>query len=166
MAYSRFFSLATLLLLSGCFSGNPDGPSLFKDDKTVKEEPTEAEAPVVIENYEGGEFGFRVEDTVCIRQLHGGCVPYDYGRYLGDILGIHFRIPTDWFSNSVDEQGISFVPSERENGDSDITQLFVWRSSNPKIPEYQFATQIGRCRRRREAQQGYVASTGPCTSEP
>ncbi len=156
MPYSRFlsrvffllFSLAALLLLSGCFGNAADGPSLFKDDKKENSEATveeaqneaDAEAPAVVEDYEGGEFGFRVEDTVCIRQLHGGCVPYDYGRYLGDILGIHFRTPTDWFNNSATEQEISFFPSLRENGDTDITQLFVWRSSNSKIPEYQFST--------------------------
>lgn len=140
-----FFLLAGLLLLSGCFGGSSDGPSLFNDDENgetpVAEEniaeETVGEETVEEEDYEGGEFGFRVEDTVCIRQLHGGCVPYDYGRYLGDILGIHFRTSTDWFSNSADDQGISFLPSERENGETDVTQLLVFRSSNPLLKEYQ-----------------------------
>lgn len=146
-------TLATLLLLSGCLGNTGDGPSLFKDDKKeesgevvdneagnedenaeIDAEPTEE--PVEEEDYEGGEFGFRVEDTVCIRQLHGGCVPYDYGRYLGDSLGIHFRTPTDWFSAAADDSELLFFPSDRENGDADVTRLFVWRSSHPKFPEY------------------------------
>ena len=146
--------LAALVLLSGCFGKTADGPSLFKndkkdetptavsdedveaDDESVEEEPVE-EAVVEEEDYEGGEFGFRVEDTVCIRQLHGGCVPYDYGRYLGDILGIHFRTPTDWFNAAADDSELVFFPSDRENGDADVTRLFVWRSSHPKFSEYQ-----------------------------
>lgn len=132
--------LAMLLFLSGCFGNTGDGPSLFKDDqKDEKEESGEivSDETADEENYEGGEFGFRVEDTVCIRQLHGGCVPYDYGRYLGDSLGIHFRTPTDWFSAAADDSELLFFPSDRENGDSDVTRLFVWRASHPKFPEYQ-----------------------------
>lgn len=155
LLFLSFF--AALLLLSGCFGNTGDGPSLFKDDQKEEGEASgetvtdavgdeavadgenveAAEEPAEKENYEGGEFGFRVEDTVCIRQLHGGCVPYDYGRYLGDSLGIHFRTPTDWFSAAADDSELLFFPSDRENGDSDVTRFFVWRASHPKFPEYQ-----------------------------
>lgn len=108
-----------------------------EETEETSDEAESTEEVVENEDYEGGEFGFRVEDTVCIRQLHGGCVPYDYGRYLGDLLGIHFRTPTDWFSAAADDSELLFFPSERENGESDVTRLFVWRSSHPKFPEYQ-----------------------------
>lgn len=142
--------LAALVFLPGCFGNTADGPSLFKDDKkdesstavsdedVVDGEDVEAgEETVEVEDYEGGEFGFRVEDTVCIRQLHGGCVPYDYGRYLGDIFGIHFRTSTDWFNSAANDSELVFFPSTRENDDADVTRLFVWRGSHPKFSEYQ-----------------------------
>lgn len=75
-----------------------------------------------------GEFGYSVEGSQCVKQLHGGCVPLDYIRYEGIYLGLHFVYPSDWNVTSASEREAGLTPRER-SGDDDPTRLFVWRQS-------------------------------------
>lgn len=117
--------LLALVALSGC-SGS-GGTTLF----------TEEEEVVVVENgVSGEEFGFLVEGTVCVKQLHGGCVPYDSRRFSSDIMGLHFMYPMDWVNVAASETQLEFAPSDI-SGETDPTKIFVWREVSPMIETYQ-----------------------------
>lgn len=104
------------LLLSGCLSGE-QGPALFNGDN-----PTEVSA------VESAEFGYKAEGTQCVKQIHGGCVPYEgVGFYEGTLLGLHFVHPTDWVASESDDVHIKYLPSER-TGENDPTMLVMWRA--------------------------------------
>lgn len=124
---------ATLLLFSGCFS-NQEGPNLFNDseDLMIGETPTAPEpeviAPPPVAFEDGDEFGTTVEGTQCTLQLHGGCVPFDYYRYEGIPLGLHFMYPSNWNVTSASEREVGITPVERTD-DTDPTHLFVWRQT-------------------------------------
>ena len=76
-----------MALLSGCLNDS-EGPALFsdgvKDPAETTEEGEEAMAPPV------EEFGFLVPKTLCVKQLHGGCVSADTTLYDSDLICLHF----------------------------------------------------------------------------
>ena len=125
-----FLSLLMVALLSGCLNGS-EGPALFSDGVKDPADTTEEETDVSPVE----EFGFLVPKTLCVKQLHGGCVPSDFTLYDSDLIGLHFMKPVDWVNVSASDVEVSFAaPSEAKD---DVTRLFVWRSAASDIARYQ-----------------------------
>ena len=119
-------------LLAGCLNDS-EGPELFSDGVPIDEEIIETTDDTGTGPIE--EFGFLVPETLCVKQLHGGCVSADYTLYDSDILGIHFMRPLAWTNSKAGETQLSFVePSDDENN---VTKLIVWRSVDSSIATYQ-----------------------------
>lgn len=122
--------ISGLLVVSGCFGG--DGASLFNDDETTDEtiDGTTEDPETYVE---GEPFGYLVEGTQCYKQIHGGCVPYDYVSYEGTVLGIQFMHPLSWVVVGADEVQVTLVSSDvdlDEEGnelENDPTTMIVWR---------------------------------------
>ncbi|MFA6435805.1 MAG: hypothetical protein WCW30_01575 [Candidatus Gracilibacteria bacterium] len=113
--------VAFSLLLNGCF-GEEQGPTLFDENNPI--EGDESAVPVV----DTTEFGYKAEGTQCVKQIHGGCVPYEgFNFYKGSLLGLHFLYPTNWAATESDDLHIKYLPAER-TGDSDPTMLVMWRA--------------------------------------
>ena len=123
-------SLFAILLLAGCFGEN--------DTETSTEEIADATDETTDEVITIEEFGFVVDNTVCIKQLHGGCVSADYIPYESNIIGLKFLHPLSWVNVSAKETEVAFVPaSDKEN---DPTKLFIWRSVASQIEPYREST--------------------------
>lgn len=130
MKHSTFFWLAGLfaglLLFSGCFGAADQGPALFNENEPAEEtpSPTEDVTPAPVES-----FGSLVPGTLCVTQLHGGCVPSDYTLFDAQVLGLRFMRPLAWVNTAANDTEVVFTPSsESEN---DPTQLIVARSVAP-----------------------------------
>jgi hypothetical protein len=136
--FALMFGLVSVLALAGC-NGGEAGPALFSTGEEDVEE-------VVVEGEEGDvtadEFGFLVEGTLCVKQLHSGCVPSDYDVFESSVIGIHFNVPTDWVNAEASETTVTFVaPAEEvEEGEEvveDVTRLYAFRSVANSISELQ-----------------------------
>jgi hypothetical protein len=121
--------LSSLLVLSGCFGGD-DGPSLFNEDETTSEETTTDETiseELPEETAETvAEFGFLVEGTQCIKQLHSGCVPYDYPIYENAKFGLPFSYPSGWVAIASSDTKVVMASPDQDSED-DPTRLYGWR---------------------------------------
>lgn len=122
------FSLMVVFVVSGC-NGNAEGPSLFNDteDLTVSEGDGSGDTSGVTFE-DGDEFGYTLEGSQCVKQIHSGCVPYDYMRYQGNALGLHFMYPSDWNVTAASEREVIFTPRIL-SGETDPTRLFAWREN-------------------------------------
>ncbi len=113
------FLLVLTFVLPACLSTSNQGIPLF--DGTEEEE-------VNGESVEPEEFGYIVEGTSCVKQLHSGCVPSDYKKYRSLAFTVPFVYPSDWVNTSADENGVTFYPRERAD-DNDPTVLKIWRQA-------------------------------------
>lgn len=124
------FSLSILafsFLLSGCLSGS-QGPSLFDENNPDETQPTVSDTSETDTTSAGEEFGYKAEGTQCVKQIHGGCVPYEGVKfYDGTLLGLHFAHPSDWLATESDDVHIKYLPSDR-TGENDPTMLIMWRA--------------------------------------
>lgn len=127
MKRSLIFALTLAVLatfsLSGCSDlGNSEGPALFAGETTEVVDGTDPDEGTSLI----AEFGYLVEGTQCVKQIHSGCVPYDYARFFSDVFGLPFKHPTDWSTVGSDDTEIVLIPNDRAD-DTDPTRLFAWR---------------------------------------
>lgn len=121
----RILFLLLLLLLPGC--STQDGPSLFNDSEDLENSDSE-EGPSIASFEDGDEFGMQLEGTQCVKQLHGGCVPFDFMEYDNPQFGLAFAYPSDWNVTGASDRVVNVTPRDR-SGEDDPTQLFAWRST-------------------------------------
>lgn len=84
------------------------------------------------DGHDPDEFGYRLEGTECIVQLHGGCVTRSYQLYDGEYPGFQFLYPQNWTLISISQPKIMLEPQGR-TAESDPTQLFIWRESSVDV---------------------------------
>ena len=138
MKFAKLIALlGCFLIFAGCLPSS-DGIPLFSGDDTEMietdsdvEEVSDVEPdtdPDVEPDTELEEFGYIVENTLCVDQLHGGCIPTDYREYESTAFTLPFVHPTDWVNTHADQYSVTFVaPLDTE--ENDPTVFMIWRQA-------------------------------------